>query len=182
MADLSTVTLPVLPLRNGVVFPHMVVTVTIESDEARRAIAAAESTGGKLLLVPQLDGEYANIGTIADIQEVSADDPAAPATALIAGVSRARIGSGQPTSNDVLMVEAEPVADNEEHSEEVTALANEFRAVVREILQHRGIGAISRVLDVDDPGQLADLAVYLSLIHISEPTRLDLASRMPSSA
>ena len=43
MADLSTVTLPVLPLRNGVVFPHMVVTVAIESDEARRAIAAAET-------------------------------------------------------------------------------------------------------------------------------------------
>ena len=160
MADLSTVTLPVLPLRNGVVFPHMVVTVTIESDEARRAIAAAESTGGKLLLVPQLDGEYAAIGTIADIQEVSADDPSAPATALIAGVSRARIGSGQPTSNDVLMVEAEPVADDEDHTDEVAALATQFRAVVREILQHRGIGAISRVLDVDDPGQLADLAVY----------------------
>ena len=160
MADLSTVTLPVLPLRNGVVFPHMVVTVTIESDEAHRAIAAAESTGGKLLLVPQLDGEYAAIGTIADIQEVSADDPSAPATALIAGVSRARIGSGQPTSNDVLMVEAEPVADDEDHSDETVALATEFRAVVREILQHRGIGAISRVLDVDDPGQLADLAVY----------------------
>ena len=160
MADLSTVTLPVLPLRNGVVFPHMVVTVTIESDEAHRAIAAAESTGGKLLLVPQLDGEYAAIGTIADIQEVSADDPSAPATALIAGVSHARIGSGQPTSNDVLMVEAEPVADDEDHSDEVAALATKFRAVVREILQHRGIGAISRVLDVDDPGQLADLAVY----------------------
>ena len=28
------------------------------------------------------------------------------------------------------------------------------------------------------PGQV----IYLSLIHISEPTRLDLASRMPSSA
>ena len=160
MADLSTVTLPVLPLRNGVVFPHMVVTVAIESDEARRAIAAAESTGSKLLLVPQLDGEYATIGTIADIQEVTADDPAAPATALIAGVSRARIGTGQATSNDVLMVEAEPLADDIDHSDEVTALATEFRAVVREILQHRGIGAISRVLDVDDPGQLADLAVY----------------------
>ena len=160
MADLSTVTLPVRPLRNGVVFPHMVVTVAIESDEARRAIAAAESTGSNLLLVPQLDGEYATIGTIADIQEVTADDPAAPATALIAGVSRARIGTGQATSNDVLMVEAEPVADDIDHSDEVTALATEFRAVVREILQHRGIGAISRVLDVDDPGQLADLAVY----------------------
>ena len=70
VADLSTVTLPVLPLRNGVVFPHMVVTVTIESDEAKRAVAAAESSGGKLILVPRIEGEYAAVGTIADIQEV----------------------------------------------------------------------------------------------------------------
>ena len=55
MAELTTTTLPVLPLRSGVVFPHMVVTVTIESDEAKRAIAATENSGGRLLLVPQLD-------------------------------------------------------------------------------------------------------------------------------
>ena len=74
MADLSTLTLPVLPLRNGVVFPHMVVTVMIESDEARRAIAAAESSDGRLLLVPRLEGEYASVGTIADIQEITQDN------------------------------------------------------------------------------------------------------------
>ena len=63
-----------LPLRNGVVFPHMVVTVTIESAEARKAIAAAESTGGRLLLVPKTDDGYASVGTIASIQEVTRDE------------------------------------------------------------------------------------------------------------
>ena len=41
MGDLSTLALPVLPLRNGIVFPNMVVTVSIESDEAKRAMVAA---------------------------------------------------------------------------------------------------------------------------------------------
>jgi ATP-dependent Lon protease len=158
MADLTTTTLPVLPLRSGVVFPHMVVTVTIESDEAKRAIAAAESTGGRLLLIPQLEGEYARVGTIAEIQDVSTTPTT---TVVISGVARARIGAGQPSTNEVLWVEAEPVEEPTEHDEETLALANEFRTVVREILDHRGIaGAADRILASDDPGQLADLAVH----------------------
>jgi len=37
MADLDTLTLPVLPLTNDVVLPHMVVTLALETDEARAA-------------------------------------------------------------------------------------------------------------------------------------------------
>ncbi len=43
MTTLDTQILPLLPLTTGVVLPGMVVTITIESDEARRAVAAAES-------------------------------------------------------------------------------------------------------------------------------------------
>ena len=56
MPELRSAALPVLPLRNGVIFPNMVVTVSIETDEARRALAASESTGGRLLLVPRHEG------------------------------------------------------------------------------------------------------------------------------
>jgi ATP-dependent Lon protease len=155
VADLTTMTLPVLPLRNGVVFPHMVVTVGIESDEARRAIAAAESAGGRLLLVPQLDDTFASVGTIASIQRVTRDNGV---SALIAGMTRARIGAGRAGSGDVLWVDAEPIAEEDPGLREEMA---EYRAVVSEILQHRGVGPIAeRILDVDDPGQLADLAVY----------------------
>ncbi len=158
MADLTTTSLPVLPLRSGVVFPHMVVTVTIESEEAKHAIAAAENSGGLLLLVPQLDGEYASVGTIAEIQEVTTG---AGTTALISGVARARIGAGQPSTNEVLWVEAIPVDEPIEHAEETMALAAEFRTVVKEILEHRGIAGIAdRILASDDPGQLADLSVH----------------------
>src|SRR3989304_180729 len=53
MAQLGTQVLPLLPLTTGVVLPGMVVTLTIESDDARRAVAAAERTDGELLLVPR---------------------------------------------------------------------------------------------------------------------------------
>ena len=163
MAELTTITLPVLPLRNGVVFPHMVVTVSIETDEARRAIAAADSTGGRLLLVPKIDDRFAAMGTIASIQEVSRDEGV---SVLIAGMARARIGAGQPGSSDVLWVEAEPIAEHDPGLDDEMA---EYRAVVGEILQQRGIGAVAdRILDVDDPGQLADLAVYSPDLSLSQ--------------
>ncbi len=158
MADTSTVTLPVLPLRNGVVFPHMVITVGIESDEARRAVAAAEENEGRLLLIPRTDESFAAVGTIAEIQEVSYEGSV---TALIAGVQRARVGTGQPGAGEVLWVEAFPIEDPEIYSEVVADMVREYRAVVTEIMEHRGIGgAASRILGIDDPSQLADLAVY----------------------
>jgi len=170
MADLTTTTLPVLPLRSGVVFPHMVVTVTIESDEAKQAIAAAENSNGRLLLVPQVNGEYASVGTIAEIQEVSTGEGT---TALISGVSRARIGAGQPSSGEVLWVEAMPVDEPLEHSDETLALAEEFRTVVSEILDHRGIAGIADlILASDDPGQLADLLVHSPDLSTAEKVKV----------
>ena len=159
MADTLTQTLPVLPLRNGVVFPNMVVTVAIESTEARNALAAAESTGGRLVMVPRTDGRYSPVGTIVTVQEVSRDQGV---TALIAGVSRARIGAGSSGDNGVLWVEVDEVDPITDTTDPVLLEKMvEFRAVVTEIMHLRGVGPVAeRILDVDDPGQLADLAVY----------------------
>ena len=57
MNELDTQALPLLPLTTGVVLPGMVVTLTIESDEARAAIgAAAEGDDARLLTVPASTG------------------------------------------------------------------------------------------------------------------------------
>ena len=65
MPQLDTHVLPLLPLTTGVVLPGMVVTLTIESDEARRAVTAAESSEGELLLVPRIGQRFAQVGTVA---------------------------------------------------------------------------------------------------------------------
>ena len=44
MPEIDTLVLPLLPLTTGVVLPGMVVTLTIESDEARAAAEAAAAT------------------------------------------------------------------------------------------------------------------------------------------
>ena len=158
MSDLTTTNLPVLPLRNGIVFPHMVITVSIETDTARRAIAAAESTGGQLVLIPMIDGEYSSVGTIAEIQEVSARGAD---TAIINGIARARIGTGQSMTSDVLWVETELIDEPAFFAAATRAKAAELRAVLEEILENRGIRAMAdRILSTDNPGHLADLLVY----------------------
>src|SRR5947208_2850558 len=57
--------LPLLPLQSGAVFPQMVVTLALETDEARRAGSAAEAAGGRIMLVPRVDGRFARVGTVA---------------------------------------------------------------------------------------------------------------------
>ncbi len=156
MPDLRSATLPVLPLRNGVIFPNMVVTVSIETDEARRAVEAAAATDGRLLLVPRPDERFAHVGTIATIQEQRADGD--QLRIVIAGESRARVGVGTTGERDVLWVEAESVADDPVVAPELVA---EFKAVVSAILDLRGAGGmVDRLLEGNEPGPLADLAGY----------------------
>ena len=156
MPDLTSTMLPVLPLRNGVIFPNMVVTVSIETDEARRALAASEASDGRLVLVPRLDDQFAAVGTIASVQEARGDGDLLQV--VMAGESRARIGAGRPGDSEVLWVEVDPVEDS---SVDAHDLVDEFKAVVSAILELRGAGGmVDRLLDGDDPGGLADLAGY----------------------
>ena len=62
MPEITKLTLPVLPLGNGVVFPHMVVTLTIESDEGAVALEAAHGTENRILLVPRVGGHLCASG------------------------------------------------------------------------------------------------------------------------
>ena len=71
MPDLDILTLPVVPLTQGVVLPSMVVTIALETDEAKAAYEAA-ADGGRLLLVPQVDGTYARVGVVAQIESSGA--------------------------------------------------------------------------------------------------------------
>jgi ATP-dependent Lon protease len=170
LSDITTTTLPVLPLRSGIVFPHMVITVTIESDAAKRALASAESTGGRLVLIPVIDGDYSSVGTIAEIQEVS---DRGGTSAIISGLSRARIGAGSSGSKDVLWVEVEPVAELLEYSPTTIEKAAELRAILEEILDKRGIrGIAERMLSTEDPSNLVDLLVYSPDLELAQKAQL----------
>jgi ATP-dependent Lon protease len=167
MADTRELTLPVLPLRNGVVFPHMVVTLRIETDEGSKAAAAARGSDGLVLLVPRVSGSYASVGTVARIQNDDAD------AIVVEGIARARVGAGRTDDNGALWVEAEQYPDADVVDEALEELATDYRAVVREVLDQRGMGAVAeRILGIEDPSQLADLAVYSPDLSLEQKVEL----------
>ncbi|HEY6533137.1 MAG TPA: endopeptidase La [Acidimicrobiales bacterium] len=157
MSDLQSLTLPVLPLSSGVVLPGMVVTLALETDEARAAVDAA--TDGNVLLVPRVEGLYSQVGTVAAIEDTGEVRRGLRAV-VVRGLRRARIGAGVPGLGRALVVEVEPIEDVEP-TERARELAREYTAVVEEVLDHRGARGIAEALKgLDDPGQVADMAGY----------------------
>ncbi len=160
MADSSVeerLVLPLLPLATGVVLPQMVVTLALESDDARQAAEAA-GDDGRLLLVPRVEGRYARVGTVARV-ESAGELPNGVQAVVLRGLSRAVVGIGVPGTGAALWVEAEPVAEGSERSPRVRELATEYRALVSEIANKLRAGRLAEALQgVTDPGALADTA------------------------
>ena len=160
MPDTTTQVLPLLPLTTGVVLPGMVVTLTIESEEAQAAIDAASTAEERqLLLVPRVDDRYARVGTIAVIEDVGRLRGGQDAL-VMRGVRRATLGVGVAGTGAATWIQVEPVLDVEP-SERARELAREYRVTVGSIVESRGIPAVAEFLrGIDDPGQIADTAGY----------------------
>jgi ATP-dependent Lon protease len=159
MAELDTQVLPLLPLTTGVVLPGMVVTLTIESDDARTAVDAARAGDGTLLLVPRVDGRYARVGTVASVEDVGRL-PSGMDALVIRGVRRAAVGIGVPGTGDATWVQVEPVQERPP-SDRAVELAREYRAVVESIVESRGVPQVADFLrGIADPGTIADTAGY----------------------
>jgi len=161
MDDTRTTALPLLPLATGVVLPGMVVTMAIESDEAKAAVEASEASDQRLLLVPRLDDRYARVGTVAKVED-SGELVSGLRAVVVRGLHRAVVGSGVPApSGDALWVLAEAVVDDDPPTDRARDLAKEYRATVENILEHRGARGLAEALrGITDPGTMADTAGY----------------------
>ena len=152
-------TLPLLALTSGVVLPGMVITMALETDDARAAADAARSADGRLLLVPKVEGRYAKVGTISVIEEAG-KLPSGVEALVVRGVQRARIGAGVPGTGSALWVQIEPVEAGDD-GESIDELAREYRAVMENILEARGAARVIGLLrTITEPGALADSAGY----------------------
>ncbi|MDA8317754.1 MAG: endopeptidase La [Actinomycetota bacterium] len=139
--------------------PGMVFTMALESAEARAAADAATSAGGRLVLVPHIDGRYASVGTVSEIVE-RGELAGGLGAVVVRGDRRAIIGTGVPGTGEALWVEVELV-DEEPATPGAIELAREYRAVIENILIGRGERLVAAQLrEVTEPGRLADLAGY----------------------
>ncbi|MEN3272016.1 MAG: ATP-dependent Lon protease, partial [Actinomycetota bacterium] len=158
MPEATVLALPVLPLTAGVVAPGMVVTIVVDSPEAKSAAAAAiDHAGRRVLLVPHVDGRYATVGTVAAVEDSNGR------ALVVRGVERAVLGSATTGDGDSegLWLAYEPVAEAESPSDEARQLAREYRAIVEKMLDLRGAGRLTEaVRGMREPSQVADLALW----------------------
>ncbi|MGI8575398.1 MAG: endopeptidase La [Egibacteraceae bacterium] len=185
MSQLTSSTLPLLPLPDGVVVPHMVVNLVADSDDARRTVAAARAGDGRLLMVPRVDGAFAGVGTIATIEQAE-PLPGGRVALVLRGLSRGRIGATEMDADATLRAVITPVESTITDEQRVDALAVEYRRVLGEILELRGARGVLQAVDaITDPGTLADFACYSPDLTPAQKVELletlDVAERLGSA-
>jgi ATP-dependent Lon protease len=161
-------TMPLLPVRDIVVFNYMIIPLFVGRDKSVQAIDAALNNNRYLLICTQKDEQTEDpgpddvyqTGTVALIMRML-KMPDGRLKVLVQGISRARIKKFVQT-DPLDMVEVEVVKDKvfSEPTSESEALLRAAREQSEKILGLRGIDAaeIMAVLNtVDDPGRLADL-------------------------
>ena len=167
------VTLPLLPLRDVVVFPHMVIPLFVGRPKSIKALESAMEAGKSILLVaqksaakdePSADDLY-NTGTIANILQML-KLPDGTVKVLVEGVQRARIDAVADLKTHYT-AEARPVPIEPDESTELEAMR---RAMISQFDQYVKLNKkippeiLTSLAGIDEPGRLADtIAAHLPL-------------------
>ena len=161
MQEAKAQILPIFPLTHGVVLPHMVVTIALESDESRAAVAAARRAENLVLLIPRTESGFARVGTVAKIED-SGQLPSGLEASVIRGLRRGVVRTGVPGTGEATWVEIDPADDDSSSSERAVELAREYRATAEAMLEAQGRGELAELLRGmrGEPGAIADMAGY----------------------
>ena len=147
----ETVTrLLLVPLDDIVVFPNMSVTLTVDVGDEDR-----------VFLVPKHEGEYAKVGTVAEVTD-RIRLPGGGLAVALSGLHRGVAGAAAADNLGKLFVDVDERPDDEHVDGALRELEREYRAVVEEILELRGDdGRIAAfVRSISAPGALADTSGY----------------------
>src|SRR5271165_3261208 len=179
--DLPMESLAVLPLRDIVVFPHMIVPLFVGREKSVRALESVMKEDKQILLVaqknaaqddPSADDIY-SVGTVSTILQLL-KLPDGTVKVLVEGIKRARI-TGFKETEDYFEVVAEPVEERGDDSKEVEALS---RTVVAQFEQYIKLNkkiapeVLVSVNQIESPSKLADTVASNLGLKISERQEL----------
>jgi len=158
--------LPLLPIRDAVVFPSMILPLFVGRDVSIHAVETAIEGDRLLALVTQKDSEVEqpgpedlySVGTVGMIMRLMRL-PDGRLKVLVQGLSKIRVTGFLRTEPHIdVEVEGIPNESSADWSVEVEALLRAVREKVEELLplKHLPPEILSVVANVDEPGQVAD--------------------------
>ena len=161
----SSLTLPLLPLRDIVVFPHMVAPLFVGREASINALEHAMSLDKRIFLAAQKDaqvdkpglGDIYDEGTVGTILQLLRL-PDGTVKALIEGHRRGTI-TEYMEHPDFYLVQVAPTEDESTQGLEITALIRSVNSTFKAYSRlNKKIPAevIKAVESIDDPSQLAD--------------------------
>ncbi|MBL0086029.1 MAG: endopeptidase La [Ideonella sp.] len=177
-------TLPLLPLRDVVVFPHMVIPLFVGRPKSIKALEAAMEAGRQIMLVAQKAAgkdepkpeDMFEVGCVSSVLQML-KLPDGTVKVLVEGVQRAQTSSISD-SGEHFTAEVVPIQPSGEPSPEVEALR---RAVTQQFDQYVKLNKkippeiLTSIAGIDDPGRLADtIAAHLPLKLEAKQSVLDL--------
>lgn len=152
-----TQTFPVLPLRDIVVFPHMIVPLFVGRDKSVAALEAAMAADKEIFLVAQLDpaeddpkaDDLYDIGVTATVLQLL-KLPDGTVRVLVEGKQRGRLG-GLVDAGTYMTTEVTSI-------EEVTAESTEISALMRSVIdQFENYAKLNRKLPAETASQLSEI-------------------------
>ncbi|MDE1967748.1 MAG: LON peptidase substrate-binding domain-containing protein, partial [Alphaproteobacteria bacterium] len=164
---------PVLPLRDIVVFPHMIVPLFVGREKSVRALEDVMKDDKQILLVTQKNAaqddpttaDIYSVGTIGTVLQLL-KLPDGTVKALVEGGARARIAR-YAENEAFFQAYAEPMPDKPGEQSELEALArtavSQFEAYIK-LNKKIPPEVLVSINQIDDPSKLADtLASHLTL-------------------
>ncbi len=182
----ETLIVPVLPLRDVVVYPHMVIPLFVGRDKSIQALDMAMEHDKQILLVaqksaevdaPELDDVH-TFGTLATILQLL-KLPDGTLKVLVEGLERAQIISvDAETGFDAATVEVQPSIMNDTAARKVEALSRSLVGLFEQYVKlNKKIPPeiLSSLGSIEDPVRLADtIAAHLGLKIVEKQKILEM--------
>ena len=177
----ATQVFPVLPLRDIVVFPHMIVPLFVGRDKSVRALEDVMKADKQILLLAQKNAsqddptpdDIHSVGTIGSVLQLL-KLPDGTVKVLVEGGRRARVQSFAENA-DFFEANAEILDETNNDPQELEALS---RSVVAEFEQYVKLNkkippeVLVSLNQIDDPGKLADTVASHLQLKISDKQEL----------
>src|SRR6201996_3272289 len=168
---------PVLPLRDIVVFPHMIVPLFVGREKSVRALEEVMNTEKEILLLtqktaaeddPTSDGLH-TIGTMAKVLQLL-KLPDQTVRVLVEGKSRARV-TGFSDRSDFFQATIEKISDVTGEGKEIEALTRTVKTNFEQYIKlNKKVPAerLAAIAQVEDPAKLADMIAGDLSVKISD--------------